>query len=189
MRLKWHSISSTFQLLLLVLPIVLLPFFHRGSSRTSTWLGEPSARVRFYDKTAHLRRSSLHCLFQQLYHPMNLSCFNCCSVVVSIVAAGNFVGVLGVLGLRYLKIMPLQLINRLTTETFHVFTSSNKCDGPRCLLLIHIAWFSISYLLVSLSFQTGWIHFGSSGWCMCLLLGCGMYFLKVNATYRNLEHT
>ena len=45
------------------------------------------------------------------------------------------------------------------------------------------------YLLLSLFFQTGWIHFGSSGGCMCLLLGCGMYFLKVNATYRSLEHT
>ena len=181
LRLKWHSVSSTFQLFLLLLPIFMLPFFHRGSSRTSTWLGQPSARVRFYDKTAHLIDLPVYTVYS-----------NSCTIPwiypVSIVAAGNFVGVLGVLGLQYLKIMPLQLINRLTTETFHVCTSSNKCDGPRCPLM-HFAWFSISYLLVSLSFQTGWIHFGSSGGCMCLLLGCGMYFLKVNATYRSLEHT
>lgn len=57
---------------------------------------------------------------------------------------------------------------------------SRKHDSP------NVYWLSISYLLFSSFFQTGWIHFCSSGWCMCLLLGCGMYFLKVNATYMSL---
>jgi hypothetical protein len=69
------------------------------------------------------------------------------TLIFSLFVPGNFVVVVGVLFLQYLKTMPLQLINRLTTETFHVFISSRKRDHPRCSFLMHNAWFNTSYLL------------------------------------------
>lgn len=79
-------------------------FLPRGSSRTSTWLGQPSAWVRFYDKICE---SQTFFTYSCMSHP--------------IVVAGNFVGVLGGLAHQYLKTMPLQSINRLITESFSYF--------------------------------------------------------------------
>ena len=97
----------------------LLPFFlyilPRRSSRTSTWLGQPSAWVRFYNEIC--KSQTFQCT------PFFTNRCTICPIYHIFIVAGNFVGVLGVLALQYLKTMPLQLINRLITEAFSYFPS------------------------------------------------------------------
>ena len=97
----------------------LLPIFlyilPRRSSRTSTWLGQPSAWVRFYNEIC--KSQTFQCT------PFFTNRCTICPIYHIFIVAGNFVGVLGVLALQYLKTMPLQSINRLISEAFSYFPS------------------------------------------------------------------